>query len=254
VVYGWFFFAFVMALVMALGWRFFDRKIGDPWLSGLTDSNRVSSSSPRMIAALAIAVTLLPLGWNAGVSATGRTAMPHTIDLPTIPGWTRVSNITDTPWSPQFLGADHKIMGHYANAAGDQVDVAIFLFAWQDEGREVVGYGQGAVDGEGIWSWSADTVAPKGGKAERLVAPGPINREVVSYYVVGDHMTGSARSVKLETLKARLTGRDQAAAVILISALEAEDRPARAAIDRFTAAMGSPQSVARGLIKTAQGR
>ncbi len=254
VIYGWFFFAFVMALVMAIGWRFFDRKVGSPWLSGLTDSNRAMSSSPRLIAGLAIAVALLPLGWNSGVSARGRLAMPHTIALPTISGWTRVPDAADTPWSPQFLGADHIIMGHYANAAGDQVDVAIFLFAWQDEGHEVVGYGQGAVDSEGIWSWSADTVAPKDGKAERLVAPGPINREVVRYYVVGDHMTGSARRVKFETLKARLTGRDQAAAVILISAVETENQRARIAIDRFTAAMGSPQSVARGLIKTAQGR
>jgi exosortase A len=36
VVYGWIFFAVVIALLMAAGWRFFDRKPGDPWFDPRT--------------------------------------------------------------------------------------------------------------------------------------------------------------------------------------------------------------------------
>jgi membrane protein implicated in regulation of membrane protease activity len=31
VVYGWVFFAIVIALLMAAGWPFFDRRVGEPW-------------------------------------------------------------------------------------------------------------------------------------------------------------------------------------------------------------------------------
>jgi EpsI family protein len=254
VVYGWFFFAFVMALVMAIGWRFFDRGVFDPWLDTLTQEKSARRSRPLIMAFLALLFLLVPLGWNFGVSAAGRVNMPNAITFPAIAGWTRTPSPEKIAWSPHFSGANHNIQGHFSNTDGDQVDLAIVLFAWQEEGRELIGYGQGAVDAAGQWSWSADAVDANDGMAERLVAPGPVNREVVSFYVVGDQMTGTARDVKLQTLKARLLGRDQAAAAILISAVDTENRPARAAIDRFIAAMGAPQSIVQPLIKKAQAR
>ena len=37
VIWGWMFFALVMVIVMAVGWKFFDRKIEDRWLGPWAD-------------------------------------------------------------------------------------------------------------------------------------------------------------------------------------------------------------------------
>jgi hypothetical protein len=60
--------------------------------------------------------------------------------------------------------------------------------------------------------------------------------------------TGDAMTVKLRTLKARLLGGDQGAAVVIISA----EGSNRAAIDAFLKDFGSVEGQARRLLATAQ--
>src|SRR3546814_3443261 len=59
------------------------------------------------------------------------------------------------------------------------------------------------------WAWSASAPAPAHAHGEHIVAPGPVTRDVVSFYNIGGALTGSAADVKLQTLKARLTGRSE---------------------------------------------
>jgi EpsI family protein len=176
--------------------------------------------------------------------------MPNQIALPEVAGWQRADAAADD-WKPRFDGADHRLQGEYVNAKGDRVTLAIAVYAWQGDGKEIVGYAQGAADPDSHWSWTNDTPPPLNGKAERIFAPG-LAREVVSFYVVGGMITGRAQIVKLATLKSRLIGGDQAAVAVLVSAQDRRDAPARPQINGFLAAMGAPERLTERLIMTAR--
>lgn len=249
IIYGWFFFAFVMLVVMAVSWRFFDRKIGDVWLTELPVV--IGMQRPVYATALAaLGVVLLPLVWNNTVIAAGRHPLPHQVSLPAVAGWRVVPNNSGYPWVPRFDGADHQLLGRYRNAIGQQVDVGLALYGWQAEGRKIVGFAQGAIDPAGKWAWAADTNAPQNGKAEQMRAPGKVMREAVTFYVLGGGATGSAMTVKLRTLKSRLLGGDQGATVVIVSAEGAQPRPA---IDSFLSSMGPVDAQAQRLITAARG-
>lgn len=249
IVYGWFFFAFVMIVVMTLAWPFFDRKIGDAWLSSIP----AVVGKPRGVLPVAgalIGVVLLPLLWNGAIIAASRHPLPEVVTLPQIDGWTAGPRTERYPWTPRFDGADHKLLGHYRNGKGETVDLAIALYGWQAEGRKIVGFAQGAIDPASKWSWSERTMAPVGGKAERMLAPGRIEREALTFYVLGSGATGDAMTVKLRTLKARLLGGDQEAAVVIVSAEGGQ----RNAIDAFIKAFGPVDQRAKAMLAQARGR
>lgn len=234
IVYGWFFFAFVMLLVMAVSWPLFDRKIGSRWLDAVPQA--VGKMRPALPVALAaVGVALLPLLWNGTVIAAGRVKLPQGVTLPLVAGWTVVPPQQTYPWVPRFDGADHRLYGQYRNAQGQAVDVGFALYGWQGEGRQVVAFAQGAIDPMSKWAWAANTAAPKGGKGEAMRGPGKVTREAVTFYVLGGGATGDAMTVKLRTLKARLLGGDQGAGVVIVSA---EGTDARRKIDAFLQSLG----------------
>jgi exosortase A len=232
VFYGFIFFAIVIALILAAGWRFFDRGADDPWF----DPEALQPAPPKgaplhLVAAAAIALALVPLAWSSLVTAAGVRDLPVGTAFPEIPGWQRVPRAGGIPWQPHFAGADRLAVAHYRDAQGRNVDLAIAVFARQSEGHELVGFGQGAAAPEGRWAWTADAPAPPGGRAERIASHG-LERQVVSFYRVGDIVTGSGVGVKLETMKVRLLGGPQRAVAVLASS---ESRPA---IDAFLSALG----------------
>ena len=84
-IYGWFFFAFVMLSVMGVSWKFFDRGINDKWL----DCIPTRIGKPRSVSLMGGAVfgvLLLPLLWNGTVIASGRHPLPYAVALPEVPG------------------------------------------------------------------------------------------------------------------------------------------------------------------------
>jgi len=251
IVYGWFFFAFVMVLVMLIAWPFFDRKVGSPVLEDWRPSDHRARAT-GLLAAVVIGIAVLPVAWNGIVIARSRAALPNAIALPTASGWTVVDNRSGTPWVARFDGADHRLYGRYRDETGATVDVAIALYGWQAEGREIVGFGQGAADPQGKWKWASDAPAPVGGKAERLIGPAALAREAMTFYVVGGRSTGTAMTVKLKTLGGRLLGGDQGAAVIILSAEDHRGQPARPTLDRFLRAFGDPQAQAARLFAMAR--
>jgi exosortase A len=248
VVYGWIFFAVVMTVLMAAAWPFFDRAIDDPWF----DPRRLQPVPPApqaagrvaLLAGAAAIVALLPLAWSNVVEARSRSVASPATALPQVPGWTLTRETPAPAWRPRYVGASQIVMGRYGDARGRRVDLAIAMFDRQSEGRELVGYGQGATDPDSHWAWTGDTAPPPGGKALRIIGPGPVVREVAIFYLLGDVTTGSHLRVKIETLKARLLGGSQRAAAILVSAQEVGRRDARPAIDDFRRALGNLDVVA----------
>ena len=236
VFYGWIFFALVIALLMAAGWPFFDRRIGDLWF----DAEAIQPVKPRSspifyIAAAAAALAAVPLLWSSAIASAAEPA-PADISLPEVPGWQRLTGeARGRPWQPKFAGANVIRIGRYRNTAGQEVDLAISVFARQEEGRELVAFGQGGAEG---WAWAANGRAPANGRLDRIQSFGTI-REVASFYRVGDILTGSRLEVKLETMQTRLTGGAQRAVAVLVSAEEpAKGVSPRPTIDAFIRALG----------------
>jgi exosortase A len=245
IVYGWVFFAIVIALIMAAGWRFFDRAPNARWFDPADlQAHAAGPGRPAgaaQVAAVAVALAAAAPFWSAAVAAAGTRAVPDS-PLPDLPGWTRLP--AGAEWQPHYTGADRIRLARYRNKAGQQVDLAIVVFARQSEGRELVGYGQGASDEDGAWSWTGDSAPPPGGKAERIGSHGKV-REVASFYRVGEIVTGSATRVKLETIRVRLLGGPQRAVAILVSAeAPADGLSPRPAIDAFLKDLGPVEPLA----------
>jgi len=243
VVYGWIFFAIVILLVMAIGWPFFDRRADadafDP--AKLQSETLGKIATPFALAALLL-IAALPVAWSAYVS--GRDSpIPAHITLPQVEGWTQVPSASAIKWKPRFDGASHYVGARYQNASDDKVDLFVVTYDKQSEGRELIGFGQGAVDPDGIWSWSSDLPAPPFAKAERIKTRGA-TRDVVTFYRVNGLTTGSAAAVKLATLKARLWNGNQQAVAVLISAEHTGMRSARPVMDDFIRALGDIDKMA----------
>jgi exosortase A len=240
VVYGWLFFAVVIALLMAAGWHFFDRKPGDPWFDARSlQPNPIFARSPlSSVASAAAALAILPLIWSAAIASTGTRPPPATLTLPAVPGWTRSPVASGALWQPHFAGADILRIGHYRDAQGRAVDLAVAVFSRQSDGRELIGFGQGAVGPDSDWTWIAGGPAPANGRLDRI-AKGGIVREVATFYRVGEILTGRDVEAKLATTKVRLLGGPQRAVAVLVSAqAPAEGASPRPAIDAFLSALG----------------
>jgi exosortase A len=253
VIYGWFFFGFVMVLVMGLSWKFFDRKIADPWLDDGLKAIRARPAFSWATGVAIAALALVPVGWSTALAHWNEQPMARAVTMPQVPGWTQTRIIQKTAWQPRFDGADHMLFGQYVNAQGQRIDLSISIYSWQAEGRELVGFAQGSFDPGTSWSWTNDTPAPANGKGERLFAPG-VAREVLSFYRLGGVMTGNENRVKIETLKRRLVGGDQAAVAILVSAEDRKEAPARPMIEAFLRALGPVEVLADRKVAEARGR
>lgn len=238
VVYGWVFFAGVLAATLALAWRFFDRAADD---LGAPPPPAPHARAVLPAAALAIAIAALPAGWSA-IAATRSATVDHRFELPEVSGWQRAAP-TGTLWTPHYAGADLRLFGSYRDARGARVELGVAAFASQAEGREVVGYGQGAVGPDSAWIWTAEGTPVTNARVDRITGPGGVVREVATFYRLSGMTTGDERRVKLETLRARLTGGAPGAVAMTVSATD------RDALDRFLAALGPIDRVADAALR-----
>ncbi|HEY9093170.1 exosortase A [Parasphingorhabdus sp.] len=244
--YGWFFFAFVLVLVMAIGWPFFDRKIDEQMIDGeaiehsnflLPRSGQSKLHPGAVMMAMAVIVTA-PVLWTSALAAQS-SPVPDKIALPEVAGWDRVDYRPRYDWQPRFDGANHRLLGRYRSVEnGAEVDLAIAVYDRQADDREIVGYGQGAFDPGTRWSWTRNLPGPPSGSAIQITAPGPVVRDVQSYFRVGGILTGSASAVKFETLKSRLLGGNQQAVAVLISAEKVDEAGPGRAMNDFRRALG----------------
>jgi exosortase A len=238
IVYGWIFFGLVMAAVLAIGWRWFDRAPDAP----VFDPATLQAEPKRRIdllvaAALTLAVAAIFPAWSAAIAGRAET-LPASISLPEIPGWHRAPMSVRAPWSPYYPGADHYLIGRYENGQGDAVDLAIAVYGSQHEGKELVSFGIGALREDDVWVRVDDLPDLAGGSAILVTAPGPVERQIVTWYRVGNAVTHDDKRVKLETLKAKLLGGPQRAVAVHMSTEVLPGRDPRAAMERFMQALG----------------
>ncbi len=241
--YGWVFFALVMVALLAMGWRFFDRAVDDP----LINAERIMASPtlsrlaewtiPTWSSLIGtLALLALFVAW-ATKAATLAAPMPDRIDLPEVAGWERASYEPEIWWAPAAGGADHRLLGRYRNAEGQQVDVFFALYSRQDEEREAGGFGQGALMPDSVWRWEQDGPAIEDAKSEWLFAEGRVLRLAATFYRTGDTLTGSVANLKLANMRDSLLMRDRPTMMLILSTEETNREAALQSITAFRQAI-----------------
>lgn len=244
IVYGWFFFAGVMALVAALAWPWFDRDVGTPWFDPAKLRTPVRfGAAPLSVAGAVLLLAVGVAGWAQKIDAR-EARLPAHIELPAVPGWQRVPIGSRAQWKPNYPNADHFLIGRYADATGATVDLAIAVQSSQREGKEIVGFDTGAIVLHGPWLRVADLPPLDGGEALRMIHSGAIEREAVTWIRIGSILTGDPTRVKLETLRVKLLGGDPSAVAVLVSAQKQGGEDTRVTIRRFLSALGPIDALA----------
>lgn len=245
-IYGWIFFAVVIAMVVGLGWRWFDRGLDQPALdpSAVLANRRMArwagrGLSPAAALALTAAVVLLGQTWSATALAA-RAPVPPQLFLPPVPGWQRSDFAPAAPWQPLAQGAEHRLLGSYTDPAGRKVDVFYALYAVQADGAEAGSFGQGALVPGGDWSWSRPHPAPWAGKGDVLVYRGQHERVAQTWYRTGALLTGSNARLKLANIIDRLLLRPRTTAVLIVSAERGLGGDSAASLAAFHRALGPP--------------
>jgi exosortase A len=247
-IYGWVFFAVVIAAVLGLAWRHFDRGNDDAYVdwarlkesSWLAKCERFSLIAPVALIGAA-ALVLGGAAW-AGAAEGLSAAMPRQVFLPDVPSWTKVPFKPLASWQPRALGADHRLLGRYRNVAGDEVDVFYALYAGQGDGYEAGGFGQGALVPDSGWAWTSNGPQLAGARSDRLTHPGKIERMAFTWYRSGDLLTGSNARLKLANIGDRLLLRASPTAILILSAEQRPGHEATAEVNAFQTAIGDPGS------------
>jgi exosortase A len=253
--YGWVFFALVMAALLGLGWRFFDRAPDDPvvdtdWIASSPLLARLARYEMPGRAALAglAALALAFAAWSAAARAI-LAPLPQQIALAEVPGWQRVDPASTVPWEPRASGADLRLLGRYRDAAGREVDAFVAVYAAQAEGREAGASGEGALRPGTPWRWLAPQAAIAGAHAEWLQANGRVRRLTLTWYRSGPLLTGSNSRLKLATMAGRLAMREEPTVMLILSAEERPEQSARESLAAFLDAAGPLGAWMDGMVR-----
>ncbi len=244
IVYGWLFFAAIIAMVLALAWRFFDRRPDDPMIDAaaiaasprLGRLDRFALRAPVAVLATA-ALSLAVQGW-ADAAERLTAPVPALIVLPEVPGWTRVDYAPAVAWAPRAAGADHRLLGSYADRSGQKVDVFVATYSAQHEGREAGGFGQGALTPGSDWVWLSPGPPASAARSERLIGRGRVERIAQTTYRTGDLLTGSNTALKLATMTDRLVLRARPTMLLIVSAEARPGQPAADSVAAFRRSLG----------------
>ncbi|MCB2047814.1 MAG: exosortase A [Novosphingobium sp.] len=240
IIYGWVFFAIVVALILAISWRFFDRAPTAKFtnLDALAGSPLLARFERQRIAPItALAGLVLIIGaahlWARSGEAL-RADLPESVSLPEIEGWHPVAfPRTGLAWEPRAEGADQRLFGRYRNASGEEVDVFLALYSSQGDGHEPSGFGQGAMRPDSGWSWHSPGPNFPDAMSEYLRGDDGAMRLAVTWYASGDLVTGSKVKLKLHSMADKLRLSEEPAALLIVSAADRSADKARKAVSEF---------------------
>lgn len=244
-IYGWLFFGLVIALLGLMFWPWFDRAPDDAPLDAAKVGTWPKGRTARYAFVLPVALALTSAAPLWLVRSSDAAIAPPDIAQLNPAGWQRSQVLAD--WHPRFDGADALDCQSFTRAGTvERVEVCVAHYRFQSEGRELVGYGQGAVDPNSDWRWAEALEPIDGMQVERLGGAG--DRAVATLYALGATRTASPAAVKWATLRARLFGGDERATALLISSSDADG--GRDAIVRFLSSAGGGDALLARLTAT----
>ena len=248
VFYGWVFFAVVMALCVAVGWRFFDRAVDAPMIdpdaiAAMPLVRAAGRRSARSGVALGVMLALAAAAVGWGASARWLDArLPMGLALPAVPGWEAVPRDAGRAWTPLHGGAGRVIRMRFKSRTGQVVDLSFALYANQGTGREAGGFGQGALPPDTRWAW--ERAGPSFGVANSALIQAPTatarpeRRIALTWYRSGDLLTGSNLALRLHVMRDHLWLRRQVTAVLILSSSDVLCPDPQAALGAFLRDIG----------------
>jgi exosortase A len=244
IVYGWIFFAAVIAGVMALSWRFFDRRPDER----LIDAEAIAASPllsrlaglslPGAVAAVLMAALVLGAAAWAGAAERLSAPLPRPLVAPEVAGWTKLHEGFAASWAPRAAGADGALLARYRDAAGEEVDLFLAHYSAQGDGRDAGAFGEGALPPSGGWSWLSPGPSMATAKVDRLLGPDRVERLAATTYRTGTLLTGSNLRLKLATVADRLRLRARPTLVLILSSERHAERDPAQALRSFRASVG----------------
>ncbi|MEL7689789.1 exosortase A [Citromicrobium bathyomarinum] len=245
IVYGWFFFAIVVALVMALGWRWFDRDpeaegvasaawARDPLIAALDSRHaRASTMAPILVAAI------LLVGLWAGLARAGEASLPS-LEAPEIGGWTLVETPQKPAWQPVGREAGERLHAIYRNPQGEEVD--LYLAGYVGE-ADPTANAEGAVPPDTAWRYVTAVAVPSPLRGEELLAFGSERRLAWSSYVARGNATADPLAFRLAGLGDRLMLSAEPRWLVIISTASPSTAQAGDLLRRFNDESGGPAAL-----------
>lgn len=248
VIYGWFFFAIIMAVVLGVGWFFFDRPVDDPAFDPdrLQPAHRRIAAAPRRywVGALAGIAAAAAMPAYAALTAERAGVEVAALRAPDVPGWQKVPT-EGSGWTPLYENADASVFQSYEDRSGRRVDLFIAVYGRQTEEQEMVSYGNGLMAPEGDWSWARSIDAPASMRGVQLQRR-PYTRDAWQTYLIGGSLVASDYQAKLEMLKARLLAGEMLAGTLVLSVERVGTRgEGPQVLAEFAEDLGSPETAIR---------
>ena len=245
IIYGWVFFGVVIALLLGLSWRWFDRdsdaqQIDAAAISALPWLGRfdVPAVDPRRILLGIAGCALLAGAWQAAASQM-RADIPVAISAPEVPGWRQVPVSHTLAWSPRAAGADHRLLAQYQDSQGRSVDVFMAVYASQSDHADAAGFGEGALPPGTDWRWLQPAQSPPDMKGDALFAQGAIKRVAWTQWQTGDLATARPAALKLAVMRDRALLSVRPVTTLIISAEGTDTEELSLRLNDFTRAVGS---------------
>jgi len=254
-VYGWVFFGVVIMGLFTIGARWAEPelpdRVADDFGRGGLARGAVPGSRLWTAAVSALLVAAMPAFALARLGAdTNANARPLTLSLAEVgaAGW-QAQPVVDPEWVPQFTNPSARAAGRYTAASGAQVDVNLLYYRQQRDDSKLVSSVNFIVRADDN-TWNAistdDRVIGTDGAGATVTAretlllgftrPGRTERDrlkVWMLYWVDGQWTSSDMVAKVRGALAKLSGRGDAGAALLLSASEPEAGAADAALKRF---------------------
>lgn len=260
IIYGWVFFGIVIALIGVIFWPWFDRSPEDVPIDGDALKLFMPNANPAaplvMLPLLAAIIAAGPVWSRVEAAQVDRVtlSMPQPVGQSggqSTSQWAIAPPATD--WRAHFDGAGARRDWSWLAPDGARVDAALVAYPRQQDGAEMVGFGQGAVAPDGDWRWSEDLPDIGKGAVARIMNAGE-QRDVLTVYRIANVVTSSPRQVKLLALKARFTGGDERGYALILSARpqtrQGDVISGRAQIDRLLRDAGGVDALVTRLTAT----
>lgn len=209
--------------------------------SPVEDARLPASGAPSLqlkgavFAVIGLAAGPALTGWYAGDADQAVTAR---LELPARMGaWEAAAH--DDDYRPRVQGEDAAFEVKYRHPNGNQVSLHVYYFHRQDQGREAVSTFNRVDDGQ-RWRATGRAAWHRLGdqglliSAQELSGPGGRKKLVWHWYEAARGSTADRNMAKLYGVLGRLTGRPDAAMIVLSTDIEPREADAERSMTKFT--------------------